>query len=64
MIVKLLNEGFKCLDTEFSCHDGESCIAEDLICDGAHDCFDGSDEINCITQSDENSISSGNLIRV
>lgn len=56
------NEGFKCFDTDFSCRDGESCIDEDLVCDGAYDCFDGSDEINCITQSDENKISSGNSV--
>nr|XP_060643550.1 membrane frizzled-related protein [Anolis sagrei ordinatus] len=39
-----------CGPFEFACRNGE-CQAERLVCDGWHDCPDGSDELNCTTIS-------------
>uniref|UniRef100_A0A452HB46 Uncharacterized protein n=1 Tax=Gopherus agassizii TaxID=38772 RepID=A0A452HB46_9SAUR len=36
--------------SEFSCSNGE-CQARELVCDGWHDCLDGSDEFNCTNSS-------------
>lgn len=35
-----------CSEGEFSCLNGQ-CVAENLRCDGEHDCDDQSDEVNC-----------------
>ncbi|XP_054853964.1 membrane frizzled-related protein [Eublepharis macularius] len=35
-----------CSPSEFTCRNGE-CQAAELVCDGWHDCPDGSDEYNC-----------------
>ncbi|XP_042329905.1 membrane frizzled-related protein [Sceloporus undulatus] len=39
-----------CGPLEFACRNGE-CQAQELVCDGWHDCPDGSDELNCTTIS-------------
>uniref|UniRef100_A0A452HB47 CUB domain-containing protein n=1 Tax=Gopherus agassizii TaxID=38772 RepID=A0A452HB47_9SAUR len=39
-----------CSPSEFSCSNGE-CQARELVCDGWHDCLDGSDEFNCTNVS-------------
>ncbi|XP_061448904.1 membrane frizzled-related protein isoform X2 [Rhineura floridana] len=39
-----------CSPLEFSCRNGE-CQAQELVCDGWHNCLDGSDEFNCTSIS-------------
>ena len=36
-----------CAWNEFSCASGDQCIDDDLRCNKAYDCQDGSDEFNC-----------------
>ena len=41
-----------CRPTEFSCNN-QKCILKDWLCDGANDCGDMSDELNCTCPPDE-----------
>ncbi|XP_053125894.1 membrane frizzled-related protein isoform X2 [Hemicordylus capensis] len=43
-----------CGPSEFSCRNGE-CRAQQLVCDGWSDCWDGSDEHNCSSSSSTSS---------
>lgn len=38
---------YSCPGDQFVCWDGEECIPRTHLCDGAHDCSDGSDEHIC-----------------
>ncbi|XP_066926759.1 serine-rich adhesin for platelets-like [Clytia hemisphaerica] len=62
-INKTLTDGYRCIQTakaglncsdtmtSFICSDESKCISKASICDGYYDCFDGSDEQNCTSQS-------------
>eukprot|EP00111_Clytia_hemisphaerica_P010998 TCONS_00032248-protein len=62
-INKTLTDGYRCIQTakaglncsdtmtSFICYDESKCISKASICDGYYDCFDGSDERNCTSQS-------------
>ena len=39
----------ECLSSEFECRSGERCISLRKHCDGIYNCFDFSDEDNCLT---------------
>lgn len=39
--------GVACRDSYFRCRNNLGCVAPKFICDGEHDCGDGSDEWNC-----------------
>ncbi|GFR34155.1 hypothetical protein TNCT_415991, partial [Trichonephila clavata] len=36
-----------CSNGELLCADGSKCISQSSVCDGAKDCWDGSDELGC-----------------
>ncbi|XP_072931305.1 basement membrane-specific heparan sulfate proteoglycan core protein [Epargyreus clarus] len=48
--INLHIEGIKCLQTQFRCKDGSSCIEDEFLCDTYYDCQDGSDEANCLSR--------------
>lgn len=46
---KKVHLSVSCSDSEFRCANEIECISKILVCDGVHDCFDRSDELNCST---------------
>ena len=49
LICHLANFLIACPEQYFTCLNtrNQECVAKQLVCDGANDCTDGSDEVNC-----------------
>lgn len=42
------HKGIKCSELDFRCSDNSGCIDKSLVCNGFRDCYDDSDEENCL----------------